>query len=229
MGGIGAQTQVQYDALDRLVQMTDPSGLNTAYSYNGFGDVLGLSSPDTGTTTSTYDSVGNLKTRTDARNLTATYGYDPINRVTSVTYPDTSRNLGFVYDAAPVECPTGERFHVGRVARMTDASGSTALCYDRFGNLTRKVQATQGRSFTVRYDHAPRVRTGSDAPMRPRAPVWHHLPGRGADVDWPQRPRPGDGPDGDAGERPGEAAGAGDGALPVRPGVVVDVRERPVT
>jgi len=170
VGGIGAQTQVQYDALDRVVQVTDPSGLNTAYSYNGFGDVLGLTSPDTGTTTSTYDAAGRLATRTDARNITATYGYDLIDRVTSVTYPDTSRNLGFAYDAAPAECPAGERFHVGRVARMTDASGDTAFCYDRFGNLTRKVQATQGRSFTVRYDHAPRVRTGTDAPMRPRAP-----------------------------------------------------------
>ncbi len=170
VGGIGAQTQVQYDALDRVVQVTDPSGLNTAYSYNGFGDVLGLTSPDTGTTTSTYDAAGRLATRTDARNITATYGYDLIDRVTSVTYPDTSRNLGFAYDAAPVECPAGERFHVGRVARMTDASGDTAFCYDRFGNLTRKVQTTQGRSFTVRYDHAPRVRTGTDAPMRPRAP-----------------------------------------------------------
>ncbi len=38
VGGIGAQTQVQYDALDRVVQVTDPSGLNTAYSYNGFGE-----------------------------------------------------------------------------------------------------------------------------------------------------------------------------------------------
>lgn len=171
VGGIGAQTQVQYDALDRIVQVTDPGGLNTAYSYNGFGDLLGLSSPDTGTTTSTYDSAGNLKTRTDARNLAATYGYDALDRVTSVTYPDTTRNLGFVYDAAPAACPTGERFHVGRVARMTDASGETAFCYDRFGNLTRKVQTTQGRPFTVRYDHAPWVRTGGDAPMRPRAPV----------------------------------------------------------
>ena len=170
VGGIAAQTQVQYDALDRVVQVTDPSGLNTAYSYNGFGEVLGLSSPDTGTTTSTYDAAGRLATRTDARNITATYGYDLIDRVTSVTYPDTSRNLGFAYDVSPAECPAGERFHVGRLARMTvGSSDGTAFCYDRFGNLTRKVQTTQGRSFTVRYDHAPRVRTGSDAPMRPRA------------------------------------------------------------
>jgi RHS repeat-associated protein len=80
--------------------------------------------------------------------------------------------LGFTYDTAPTECPAGETFHVGRLARMTvGSSDGTAFCYDRFGNLTRKVQTTQGRSFTVRYDHAPRIRNGTDAPGRPRPPA----------------------------------------------------------
>jgi hypothetical protein len=70
--------------------------------------------------------------------------------VTAVAYPDSSRSLGFTYDSAPAECPAGETFHVGRVARMTvGGSDGTAFCYDRFGNLTRKVQTTQGHSFTV--------------------------------------------------------------------------------
>ena len=87
VGGIAAQTQVQYDALDRVVQVTDPSSLNTAYSYNGFGDLLELGSPDTGATTSTYDAAGRLATRTDARNITATYGYDPISQAKTATAP----------------------------------------------------------------------------------------------------------------------------------------------
>ncbi|HET6498800.1 MAG TPA: RHS repeat-associated core domain-containing protein, partial [Coriobacteriia bacterium] len=115
---------------------------------------------------------GRLATRTDARNITATYGYDLIDRVTSVAYPDSSRSLAFTWDTPPAECPAGETFHVGRLARMTvGGSDGTAFCYDRFGNLTRKVQTTQGRSFTVRYDHAPRVRNGTDAPGRPRPPT----------------------------------------------------------
>lgn len=64
-----------------------PSSLNTAYSYNGFGDLLGLGSPDTGTTTSTYDAAGRLATRTDARNITATYGYGPISQAKAATAP----------------------------------------------------------------------------------------------------------------------------------------------
>jgi RHS repeat-associated protein len=93
--------------------------------------------------------------------------------VTSVVYPDASRNLGFVYDSAPAECPATERFHVGRLARMTDASGATAFCYDRFGHLTRKLQATQGRTFAVRYDYTPRAGSGNGVLLRPRPPAGH--------------------------------------------------------
>jgi RHS repeat-associated protein len=34
---------------------------------------------------------------------------------------------------------------------MTDGSGSTKYCYDRFGDLVRKVQTTSGQVFTLRY------------------------------------------------------------------------------
>ncbi len=171
--GLAAQTQLHYDALDRVVRVTDPNGLHTDTVYNGFGDVVSTTSPDTGTTTSTYDGAGRVHTTTDARGITATYAYDTLDRVTSVAYPDDSRNLGFVYDAAPVECPTAERFHIGRLARMTDASGATAFCYDRFGHLTRKLQATQGRTFTVRYDYTPRAGSGNGVLLRPRPPAGH--------------------------------------------------------
>lgn len=171
--GLAAQTQLHYDALDRVVRVTDPNGLHTDTVYNGFGDVVSTTSPDTGTTTSTYDGAGRVHTVTDARGITATYAYDALDRVTSVVYPDGSRNLGFVYDTAPAECPTAERFHIGRLARMTDASGATAFCYDRFGHLTRKLQTTQGRTFVVRYDYTPRTGSGNGVLLRPRPPADH--------------------------------------------------------
>jgi RHS repeat-associated protein len=149
--GVAAQTQFQYDALDRLTQVTDPNGLPTRYTYNGFGDVLTLSSPDTGLTASTYDEAGNLKTRTDARGITTTYGYDLLNRITAISYPDSSRNAVFEYDLASTECANGERYGKGRLTFMSDASGNTAYCYDRYGNLSRKLQLTQGRTYVLRY------------------------------------------------------------------------------
>jgi hypothetical protein len=57
---------------------------------------------------------------------------------------------------------------------MTDASGSTGYCFDRFGNLTRKLQTTQSRTYALQYDYAPRAgRTASDYLLRPRAPTGH--------------------------------------------------------
>ncbi len=149
--GIAALTQYQYDTQDRLTQVTDPNGLPTIYGYNGFGDLLTQESPDTGTSTSTYDEAGQLKTRTDARGITATYGYDLLNRVTSVSYPDSSRNVSYDYDTAPVDCLNGERFNKGRLSVMTDSSGSTGYCYDRYGNVSRKLQLTQGRTYVLNY------------------------------------------------------------------------------
>lgn len=151
VGGINAKTEFKYDALDRLTKVTDPKNLDTTYAYNGFGDQVQLTSPDTGVSTYTYDSAGNRKTETDARNITRTYSYDALNRPTAVAYPTTSLNVGYEYDAVPTVCAAGETFAKGRLSLMTDASGSTQYCYDRFGRMVRKVQTTNGKVFVVRY------------------------------------------------------------------------------
>ncbi|HSX65229.1 MAG TPA: type IV secretion protein Rhs, partial [Pseudoxanthomonas sp.] len=151
VGGIAAETTFEYDALDNLTQVTDPKGLATTYSYNGLGDLLQLSSPDTGTTAYTYDSAGNRATQTDARGVTTGYSYDALNRLTAISYPDSSLNVAYTYDLVPPACTAGETFAVGRLTAMTDGSGSTQYCYDRFGHLVRKVQTTNGVTFVLRY------------------------------------------------------------------------------
>lgn len=153
MNGIAAETKFTYDVLDNLTQVNDPKGLNTNYTYNGFGDLTQLVSPDTGTTLYTYDSAGNRKTQKDARNKTTTYNYDALNRLTSVTYATVALNTTYTYDTAQTACTAGETFTVGRLTKVVDQSGSTAYCYDRFGNLVRKVQTTNAKVFTLRYTY----------------------------------------------------------------------------
>jgi RHS repeat-associated protein len=156
VNGIAADTKFAYDALDRLTQVTDPKGLATDYGYNGFGDLTRLTSPDTGITGYTYDSAGNRKTQTDARNKTATYAYDALNRLTSIAYPTPSLDTSYGYDAdASGACSgAGEDFTVGRLVRIQDGSGSTLYCYNRFGDITRKIQTLNGQVFTLRYMYA---------------------------------------------------------------------------
>lgn len=151
VGGIAAETKFEYDALDNLTKVTDPKGLDTTYQYNGFGDLTQLASPDTGTTVYTYDSAGNRKTQTDARGIVSTYSYDALNRLTGIAYPTSSLNVGYIYDTINPVCIAGETFAIGRLTQMTDSSGNTEYCYDRFGNLTRKRQTTNGQVFELRY------------------------------------------------------------------------------
>jgi RHS repeat-associated protein len=156
VSGIAAETKFSYDALDNLTQVNDPKGLNTTYSYNGLSDLTQLASPDTGTTSYLYDSAGNRVSQTDARGVITNHSYDVLNRLTSTTYPTTSLNVSYEYDTdvAGVCAAAGENFLKARLVQVTDGSGSTQYCYDRFGNMTRKIQRTNGKTFTVRYLYA---------------------------------------------------------------------------
>lgn len=154
INGIAAETKFTYDVLDNLIRVNDPKGLNTNYTYNGIGDLTQLQSPDTGITLYTYDSAGNRKTQKDARSKTTTYNYDALSRPTSVIYTATALNTTYTYDTTQANCVAGETFSVGRLTKVTDQSGNTVYCYDRFGNLVRKAQTTNAKVFTLRYVYA---------------------------------------------------------------------------
>jgi RHS repeat-associated protein len=161
---LGRVTSNEYDALNRLAQVTDPSagvtnftydgndnllsvedprGLLTTYAYTGFGEVKTLTSPDTGVTSNTYDSGGNLKTATDARSIQGTYSYDALNRVTSIAYPD--QTVSFTYDSGA----NG----VGRLTGASDASHSLAWGYDANGRVVSKTQVVGSLVRSVTYTY----------------------------------------------------------------------------
>lgn len=154
VGGVAAEIRSQYNALDQVTQVTDPKGLHTTYAYNGFGDLTGQVSPDSGAGSFTVDAAGNRKTATDARGVTATYHYDALNRLIGVAYPDPNLGVGYSYDVAPAACAADERFAKGRLGQVLHANGSTQYCHDRFGQVTRKVQAVNGVASTLRYAYS---------------------------------------------------------------------------
>lgn len=155
VGGISAETSFAYDALNNLVRLTDPKGLVTYYTYNGLNELTQLSSPDTGPTSYSYDSSGNQTSSTDARGVTTSYSYDALNRMTGKSYPNSSLNVTRVYDVVQPACVAGETFAVGHLTRLNDASGSTQYCFNRFGQLVRKVQTSNGISLVLRYVWSP--------------------------------------------------------------------------
>ncbi len=154
LGGVAAEIRSQYNALDQVTQVTDPKGLHTTYAYNGFGDLTGQVSPDSGASSFTVDAAGNRKTATDARGVTATYHYDALNRLSGIAYSDPNLDVGYSYDVAPAACAADERFAKGRLGQVLHANGSTQYCHDRFGQVTRKVQTVNGVASTLRYAYS---------------------------------------------------------------------------
>jgi RHS repeat-associated protein len=137
-------TQLGYDANDNLASVNDPRSLTTTYSHDGFGDVTHQVSPDSGTTTHTYDLGGNLKTATDARSAVATYAYDALNRVTQVAYSD--QTINFTYDAGT----NG----IGRLTGASDANHALSWAYDALGRVTGKAQLVASVTRSVGYAYA---------------------------------------------------------------------------
>ncbi len=147
--GIEADSRFTYNELGNLVTATDPKGIETRYIYEGLGNLAKQVSPDTGSIMFTYDAAGNRTSRTDARNKTAIYSYDALQRLTEVAL--ASGKTTYTYDAIQDICLATEVFSKGHLTKIEDSSGTTKYCYNRFGDLTRKVQSTNGISLAVSY------------------------------------------------------------------------------
>ncbi|MEQ1546768.1 RHS repeat-associated core domain-containing protein [Methyloglobulus sp.] len=146
------KTATKYNAVDEVTAITDPRLLATQYTKNAFGEVLSQASPDTGTTRSTYDNAGNLLTRTDARNKTLTYTYDSLNRLVKMVY-DTNVSVSFAYDQGV----NG----LGHLTLMRDTTGTTSWTYNAAGRVLSKTWATGTIKLITRcgYDTAGRLIT----------------------------------------------------------------------
>ncbi len=139
----------EYDSQDRISRVTDQRGLSTQYHYDAFGNLTGIDSPDTGATGMVYDEAGNLVQRTDARGVVSQYQYDALNRLLAISYPASpEQNITYVYDQ--VEAGS---FGVGRLTRVTKASGSSQYRYDHRGNVTALTTVIASRSYTTAYDY----------------------------------------------------------------------------
>jgi YD repeat-containing protein len=145
---ISAATQYAYNGLDALTSVTDPRNLVTGYAVDGLGNLNVQTSPDTGTTTNIYDAAGNLLTQTDAKNQTTTYAYDALNRVTLITFHDGSKQT-YGYDQGA----NG----VGRLSSITETNPSNqvtsviAYAYDPHGRVTSETRAVAAVAYVLAY------------------------------------------------------------------------------
>ncbi|PIQ86896.1 MAG: hypothetical protein COV74_02960 [Candidatus Omnitrophica bacterium CG11_big_fil_rev_8_21_14_0_20_45_26] len=161
-GGTIYTTTYQYDVLNRLSQTTDHLQNTTVATYDLLGRKRTMTDPDMGAWSYTYDENNNLKTQTDALNQTITFDYDALNRLIKKTYPDLTE-ITYTYDDCPPEtCGglIGENYPVGRLLKVSDASGIHLFRYDPLGRVTQdSKQVDDGKtySFLRNYDALGRV------------------------------------------------------------------------
>jgi RHS repeat-associated protein len=144
------QVNYGYSALDQLASVSDPRSLATSYNYDGLNNLNQLVSPDTGTTGNTFDAAGNLLTSTDAKGQVTTYAYDALNRVTQITFHDTSRQT-YSYDQGA----NG----VGRLTGITETdpgslvTSQLAYAYDQKGRITAETRTINGIAYVIGYSY----------------------------------------------------------------------------
>jgi YD repeat-containing protein len=147
---ISAVTTYAYNGLDALTQVTDPRDLVTGYTVDGLGNLTLQSSPDTGNTSSMHDAAGNLRTQTDAKGQVTTYAYDAMNRVTLITFHDGSRQA-YSYDQGS----NG----VGRLSSITESdaadqvTSALAYAYDAHGRVTSETRTVAGTQYATGYGY----------------------------------------------------------------------------
>ena len=143
---VNGVSTMSYDGHDNLISVMDPRSLVTSYMSDGLGNLSTLQSSDSGATTKTYDSGGNLLTSTDARGALSNFAYDALNRVASIAYSMggvVDQTISFTYDAGT----NGK----GHLTGASDANHSLSWTYDALGRITSKAQTFDGITRAVGY------------------------------------------------------------------------------
>ncbi len=129
-----------YDGLGNLAGLTDENSHTTLNGFDALDEPVTKTLPDqTLTETRQYDAAGNLASLTHFNNVTTSYTYDALNRLLSRATPGESP-VSFTYT------PTGKR------ATMQDGSGTTTYSYDPLDRLTSK--AAPAGTLSYGYDGA---------------------------------------------------------------------------
>ncbi len=141
-------TSYGYDALNRVILITNTMEYTLGYSYDARGDRASTTDENGHTTTYTYDDLGRVTRIEDAEGTTSTYTYDGLGNRLSVTNGEDERTR-YGYD------------DLNRLEVITDALGyvmgyDTRYRYDALGNREFMVDA-EGVETRYEYDDLNRL------------------------------------------------------------------------
>ena len=145
-GGSEEVTTYAYDALERLVTVTDPAGGVTTYTRDAVGQETKVVRPNGTTTDTTYDPRGRVtavvhNAAGGAVLASFAYALDTLGNRLSELHADGSR-VEYAYDAA--SRVTAER----RFAPGGASEGEILYVYDAVGNVTSRTGILGNATFT---------------------------------------------------------------------------------
>lgn len=136
----GTQVTLQYNAAFMPTNRIYPDSTSESWSYNPWGDLVGVKDRADRATGYGYDSLGRLTSVTNPAGRVVRYGYDAADRVTSILHQDTGYTWAFGYDAE------------GNVTDFSSPNGLSAnLSYDPSGLATQALV----EGIVVGYDYDP--------------------------------------------------------------------------
>jgi YD repeat-containing protein len=161
-------TQYAYDPLGNRTVITNAAGYTTTYVYDALNRIVAMSDPLGHTTRYAYDAIGNRTVMTDANGSVITYTYDLVNRLIRTTYPDSS--VTYAYDkignrTLMTDTLGTTRYTYDTLYRLTNVvdpfSQAITYTYDAAGNRTY-LAYPDGKVVTYTYDAANRLTTVTD-------------------------------------------------------------------
>ena len=152
-----ATTTYQYDTQGNLRFVIDAENNRTEMRYDSLGRKVYMDDPDMGVWSYSYDANGNLSAQTDAKGQTVSFAYDELNRATRKDYPGVNvPDVVYTYD----RYDDGTTANViGRLSKMTDASGEATYFYDKLGRTIKSRKKVDNRTYDIlnSYDALGRI------------------------------------------------------------------------
>jgi len=154
-------TTYEFDVKSNMTKTTDNAGNQNTMTYDSLSRKTAMADSDMGSWSYTYDLNNNLASQTDAKNQTISFTYDAMNRVTLKDVPAPDTDVTYSYDSAPSGYSGQTGYWVGRLAKVTDGSGTHEFLYDKEGRLLKdkKTVDSTAYEFVRTYDSMGRIRT----------------------------------------------------------------------
>lgn len=167
-----SETYYEYDALNRLVTVTNPVGGKTSYEYDRVtGNISSITDPIGNQRTFYYNDAGELVEETDIKGNITRYEYNPLGKLCTVVDGAGRKTQHLYQPGGRLEksiFPSGREItyeydNIGRVSRKTYRGGYyVSYSYDKMGRL-HEILSSEGQKKTYTYDALGHVVSVTDA------------------------------------------------------------------